>query len=97
MIKTKLVSTRLLLSVGFLLSVQHAYAVKLSIDNSSSIVLSEDIHYDIPSQVVEFTSSEPVICRNFSSPSNGLNAEIIDPNNQLSKQGLYNVKQPKPV
>jgi len=80
MIKNKLVSTRLLMSASFLLSVQLSHAVKLSIDHISPIDISDDINYDISSETVEFSASEPVVCRNLSGSTNGLSAEIIDPN-----------------
>jgi hypothetical protein len=80
MIKNKIVSTRLLLSIGFMMSVQLSHAVKLSIDNSTPINLSADVNYVIADQVIEFSSSDPVICRKLNGTVGALNAEIIDPN-----------------
>ncbi len=80
MIKNKIVSTRLLLSIGFMMSVQLSHAVKLSIDNSTPINLSADVNYVIADQVIEFSSADPVICRKLNATVGALNAEIIDPN-----------------
>ena len=69
MINNKIVSTRLLLSIGFMMSVQLSHAVKLSIDNLTPINLSDDVNYVLAAQVIEFNSAEPVICRKINDSS----------------------------
>lgn len=80
MINNKLVSTRLLLSVGFIMSAQLSEATKLSIDGTSPVNLSINSNYNTSNQTIEFNSSDPVVCRNVSNQSSGLKAAIVDPN-----------------